>query len=89
MASRWMNPSLSSKHGNQFDLLLKDYSIQVMDIIKKADEIPGEEKKETNKNYVDGLLKNGGTSTDMFVKKIGKEKTEELFRKYVFFVTEA
>ncbi len=42
--------------------------------------------KEANKNYVDGLLKNGGTSTDMFVKKIGKEKTEELFRKYVFFV---
>ncbi len=40
--------------------------------------------KEANKNYVDGLLKNGGTSTDMFVKKIGKEKNGGTLQKIRF-----
>lgn len=81
--------SVYSKHGNQIVLLLKDYFTKIASIIKEADDIPDEEKREANKKYVDGLLKNGGTSTDMFLKKIGKEKTEELFRKYVFFVDKA
>ena len=34
--------------------------------------------------YVDGLLKNGGPSTDVFKKAIGEEKTAELFRKVLF-----
>ncbi len=40
--------------------------------------------KEANKNYVDGLLKNSGTSTDMFVKKIGKEKNGRTLQKIRF-----
>lgn len=34
--------------------------------------------------YVEGLLKNGGPSTDVFKKGIGEEKTAELFRKILF-----
>ncbi len=83
-----LEPSFSvySKHGNHFDLLLNDYFTEIETIINEAENIPEDEKREANKKYVDGLLMNGGTSTDMFVKKIGKEKTEKLFRKFVFFV---
>jgi hypothetical protein len=34
--------------------------------------------------YVEGLLKNGGPSTDVFKKALGVEKTAELFRKILF-----
>ena len=34
--------------------------------------------------YVDGLLANGGPSTDVFKKALGDEKTAELFRKILF-----
>ncbi len=83
-----LEPSFSvySKHKNNFDSLLKDYFTEISTIINEAEDIPEEEKREANKKYVDGLLMNGGTSTDMFVKKIGKEKTERLFRKFIFSV---
>ena len=41
-------------------------------------------KNDKSKTYVDGLLTNGGPSTSIFVKKIGKEKTEELFKNILF-----
>ena len=34
--------------------------------------------------YVEGLLKNGGPSTDVFKQALGEEKTAELFRKVLF-----
>lgn len=34
--------------------------------------------------YVEGLLTNGGPSTDVFKKSIGPEKTAELFRRILF-----
>ena len=34
--------------------------------------------------YVNGLLTNGGPSTDVFKKCLGEEKTEKLFRKVLF-----
>ncbi len=34
--------------------------------------------------YVDGLLEKGGPSTDVFVKKLGKETTARLFREILF-----
>ena len=41
-------------------------------------------KKAKTAAYVEGLLKNGGPSTDVFVKALGREKTERLFRKVLF-----
>ena len=41
-------------------------------------------KLEKNKFYVDGLIKNGGPSTDVFKKAIGEEKTRELFERVLF-----
>lgn len=41
-------------------------------------------KKEKASVYVEGLLTNGGPSTDVFKKGIGNEKTAELFRNILF-----
>lgn len=41
-------------------------------------------KTAANRAYVEGLLQNGGPSTDLFVKKYGTETTGRLFREYLF-----
>lgn len=41
-------------------------------------------KKEKSASYVNGLLRNGGPSTDVFKKSLGEEKTEKLFKKILF-----
>lgn len=42
------------------------------------------EKQRKSAYYVDGLLKNGGPSTDIFKKALGVEKTIKLFRHVLF-----
>ena len=42
------------------------------------------EKQRKSAYYVDGLLKNGGPSTDVFKKALGIEKTTKLFRHVLF-----
>ena len=41
-------------------------------------------KKELSKEYVEGLLREGGPSTDVFKKALGEEKTAKLFREILF-----
>ena len=41
-------------------------------------------KKAKAKEYTDNLLKNGGPSTDMFIKEKGREYTEKLFKEVLF-----
>lgn len=43
-----------------------------------------EAKRIASDGYVQGLLDNGGPSTDIFVDMLGKEKTTEYFKKYIF-----
>jgi hypothetical protein len=43
-----------------------------------------DKKREKTEYYVNGLLERGGPSTDVFKKALGKEKTEELFKKVLF-----
>lgn len=43
-----------------------------------------EKKRKKTEDYVSGLLSHGGPSTDVFMKKIGKEKTQELFENILF-----
>ena len=43
-----------------------------------------EKKREKTNAYVEGLLENGGPSTDVFKKALGGEKTAELFRSVLF-----
>ncbi|MBQ3012493.1 MAG: hypothetical protein IJD74_03025 [Clostridia bacterium] len=42
------------------------------------------EKKELSARYVDGLLSQGGPSTDVFKKELGQEKTSLLFKRVLF-----
>lgn len=77
--------SAYSKGSNNFNPLLNEFFLEISKIIKSSSDIDSIEKKELNKKYVDDLFKNGGTATDMFVKKIGIEKAKELFNRYVFF----
>ena len=42
------------------------------------------EKQRLTDAYVSGLIEHGGPSTDVFVKKFGKEKTREFFEKVFF-----
>lgn len=41
-------------------------------------------KSEKTNAYVEGLLKNGGPSTDVFLKKLGPDRTALLFRSVLF-----
>ena len=43
-----------------------------------------EKKKQLSAQYVDGLLKHGGPSTDVFKKELGEEKTARLFKDVLF-----
>lgn len=43
-----------------------------------------DKKREKASVYVEGLLANGGPSTDVFKKSLGEEKTAHLFRKILF-----
>ena len=43
-----------------------------------------EKKKELSAKYVEGLLREGGPSTDVFKKGLGEEKTAKLFKTVLF-----
>lgn len=76
--------SVCSKGVNTFDILIEDLFKEFFKIIEESNNIDSDCKNKMNASYVDNLLIKGGTSTELFVKKIGKEKTEQLYRKYIF-----
>lgn len=80
--------SLSKKgkkaHSQSFDTTATHYLVQYLATAKTAALCDPEKKREKASVYVEGLLKNGGPSTDVFKKGIGEEKTAELFRKVLF-----
>ncbi len=62
----------------------KEYLAEYASILAASPEVDEVEKQKKNSEYVEGLLNNGGPSTDQFIKAIGKEKTAELFRTVLF-----
>lgn len=82
-------PQSLSKKGKKkdsagFDATAAHYLAQYLQIAKKASACEAAPKREKASVYVEGLLTNGGPSTDVFKKGIGEEKTAELFRKTLF-----
>jgi hypothetical protein len=67
-----------------FDDCAISYLAAFLKDAKAAAPCEAEPKREKASVYVEGLLKNGGPSTDAFKKGIGGEKTAELFRKILF-----
>lgn len=80
--------SLSKKgkksHSTAFDATATHYLAQYLAAARNASACEAQPKREKAGIYVEGLLKNGGPSTDVFKKGIGDEKTAELFRKTLF-----
>lgn len=68
----------------QFDAFTKAYFAAYMDGAGQLAGCDVAAKKEKASVYVDGLLSNGGPSTDVFKKEFGEEKTGDLFRRVLF-----
>ncbi len=91
LGSHWYDPiklsaSVSKKgkdHGS-FDALAGSYMAGFLADCAKADPCDPTRKREKASVYVEGLLKNGGPSTDVFKKTLGEEKTARLFRQILF-----
>lgn len=67
-----------------FDATVIHYLAKYLETAQAAAVCEAAPKREKASVYVEGLLTNGGPSTDVFKKGIGEEKTAELFRKYLF-----
>ena len=80
--------SLSKKgkkvHTPAFDDTAMQYLKAYLETAKKAASCDAAPKLEKASVYVEGLLTNGGPSTDVFKKGIGDEKTGDLFRRVLF-----
>ena len=70
-----------------FDDAAYQYMLSFLNAAKDAPACEAEPKRRKSSVYVEGLLTNGGPSTDVFKKSIGEEKTAQLFR-HVLFGTE-
>ena len=67
-----------------FDQCAMDYLEAFLEAAENAPYCEPAGKKEKASVYVEGLLTNGGPSTDVFKKGIGDEKTAHLFRNILF-----
>ena len=67
-----------------FDATVIHYLAKFLETASGATACEATPKREKASVYVEGLLKHGGPSTDVFKKGIGSEKTAELFRKILF-----
>lgn len=72
------------KDSAAFDKLAQDYMKAYVEMAKKAPACDGKEKRAKASVYVEGLLSNGGPSTDVFKQYYGEEKTAYLFRNILF-----
>lgn len=71
-------------HTAAFDACTMEYLQAYLKAAKVAASCEAEPKREKASVYVEGLLSNGGPSTDVFKKGIGEEKTADLFRRILF-----
>ena len=69
---------------DDFDRLFDEYYSLYLELCADALICDEEAKREKANYYRDGLIENGGPATDIFVKKWGKEKTQEFFKEVLF-----
>lgn len=72
------------KDSPAFDDMAADYFKAYVECAKHAPACEGDAKREKASVYVEGLLSNGGPSTDIFKQHYGEEKTALLFRTVLF-----
>lgn len=83
-----MSPSLAKRGGKKDFAALNraadEFLFGYISLATDATSCDKLQKKRKSGEYVEGLLQNGGPSTDAFAKLLGKDKTALLFRKFVF-----
>lgn len=67
-----------------FDEYAMEHFQAYINTVNGGSDVDTEQKLKKAALYVEGLLKNGGPSTDVFKKALGEEATAELFRNYLF-----
>ena len=82
-----LTESISKKgrksQSNRFDeLAIKHFEVYLSSGTGAVVDMEAKQKKASY--YVEGLLKNGGPSTDVFKKALGEEKTARFFREVLF-----
>lgn len=70
--------------GKSLDEYTKEYIKGYIRLSSTSISVDPKLKKEKNALYSEGLLENGGPATDVFIKTMGKEKTAEVFRSFLF-----
>ena len=80
-----LKESISKKAKKEplLDIATEDY-LRTFINSKAEDTSDMKEKQRLTDAYVSGLIEHGGPSTDVFVKKFGKEKTREFFETVFF-----
>ncbi len=72
------------KQSEVFDTYAMKHLEAYLELEPIAEVVDFEAKKKKAAAYVEGLLKHGGPSTDVFKKALGDEKTNNLFRTVLF-----
>ncbi len=67
-----------------FDAYTEEYFKAYLDGVAQMENCDSATKKEKASVYVEGLLSNGGPSTDVFKGQFGEEKTADFFRGVLF-----
>ena len=82
-----LKSSISKKGGKKDTASLDSLTLSHFDAYLASSSAPAtdrEAKLAKAAVYVEGLLENGGPSTDVFKKSLGRHKTEQLFRNVLF-----
>ena len=75
---------VSSKEAGELLTLTEEFAKAYLELLEKSVPCDKEKKLEKARAYSHGLIENGGTSTDSFLKAWGKEKTQDFFDKVLF-----
>ena len=82
-----MSPSLAKRGKKvtaEYKKLCDEFFKTYLEQLKNAPACIRSEKQSKVREYTNGLLQNGGPSTDQFKSMIGEDATRELFTKYIF-----
>lgn len=82
-----MSPSLAKKSKKvtaDYQKLCDEFFRAYLEQLKNSPACDRSEKQAKVREYTNGLLQNGGPSTDQFKNMIGEDATRELFTKFIF-----
>ncbi|MBP3570049.1 MAG: hypothetical protein J6K04_12910 [Lachnospiraceae bacterium] len=82
-----LSPSLAKKSKKvtaDYQKLCNEFFHTYLTVLAKAPACDRAKKQKKVQEYTNGLLSNGGPSTDQFKNMIGEDATRELFTKYIF-----